>query len=694
MGKIISLFDNQDISQRASLGVNLAMALAEQSREKIVFVDLSMSENGTIEHLTGIKPEKSILDLMSVLENINETLIKGYIPFHSSGVAFIEGIPKSEASNLNPEKISEALKMLSKVFPYTLVLMPDDYGLNLSSICAVSNLILISVYPHMISLPNAKTFLGKLGEWHFPIQIAKGIYISIDSKNAIDRKKIADYLGIDIFGEVPYDMEGIITSINKGVAQITADPHSKFSIAIKQFAKSLLKNSIYIDTKSGPNISKTGPSKDEKEVKNNFDSLKLKIHRELLAEFGAKKIDIKEFSDKNKSAQIREMTRKTIQEIIARQEVSLSREERERIVNEIIDEALGLGCLEKFLKDTEVTEIMVNGPHEIYIEKKGKIYLSDEHFLSNDQLMTVIDRIVSPIGRRVDESSPIVDARLSDGSRVNAIIPPLSLVGPTLTIRKFSHKKLIVEDLIEFGALNNQMAEFLRICVQLRKNIVVSGGTGSGKTTLLNVISSFIPSDERIVTIEDSAELKLPQKHVVRLESRPPSIEGKGEVPIRRLVINALRMRPDRIVVGECRGGETLDMLQAMNTGHDGSMTTIHANSPKDGISRLTTMVIMAGTELPEKAIREQIASAVQIIVQLSRLSDGSRKIVDISEVAGIKNDAISLTGLFKYEQTAIKDGKVTGKFIALGNKPSFIDEIEVHGLKLDRSMFKEGVLI
>jgi len=306
--------------------------------------------------------------------------------------------------------------------------------------------------------------------------------------------------------------------------------------------------------------------------------------------------------------------------------------------------------------------------------------------------MTVIDRILAPIGRRVDESSPLVDARLQDGSRVNVIIPPLSLIGPTITIRKFVTRRLGIDDLVRLASITPDMVKFLEGCVKLRKNILISGGTGSGKTTLLNMVSSFIPSDERIVTIEDSAELRLKQRHVITLESKPPNIEGKGAIPIRRLVINALRMRPDRIIIGECRGAEALDMLQAMNTGHDGSLTTIHANSPKDAISRLTTMVIMAGTELPQKAILEQIASAINIIVQTARLSDGSRKIVKVTEVLGLDGDRINMQDLFYFEQKGLDEKrKVVGEFKKCGVLPSFFNEFEIHGIEMPESIFREG---
>ena len=356
---------------------------------------------------------------------------------------------------------------------------------------------------------------------------------------------------------------------------------------------------------------------------------------------------------------------------------------------EIFNEALRLGPLEDLLADDTVTEIMVNGPRQIYVERHGKLQLSDLEFLDDSSVMAIIERIVSPIGRRIDESQPYVDARLADGSRVNAIIPPLALTGPTLTIRKFAKRTLTVEDFIGFGTWTRNAAEFMKACVIMRKNIIVAGGTGSGKTTLLNLLSGFIPSDERIVTVEDAAELKLVQPHVVRLEARPPNIEGRGAVTIRDLVKNCLRMRPDRIIVGECRGGEALDMLQAMNTGHDGSLTTVHANSPRDVISRLETMVLMSGMELPSRAIREQIASAVDIIIHESRLSDGSRKVVAISEVTGLEGQNVVMQDIFTFRQSGVDEhGRVHGTFRPTGAVPTFFEHLKSRGLRLDPAMF------
>jgi pilus assembly protein CpaF len=384
--------------------------------------------------------------------------------------------------------------------------------------------------------------------------------------------------------------------------------------------------------------------------------------------------------------------RRQIEEIFGRvideEGLALTRAERVRMLEQITDEIIGLGPMEPLLRDETVTEIMVNGPRQVYIERNGRLELTNVVFQNDDHVMRIIDRIIAPIGRRIDESSPMVDARLTDGSRVNAIIPPLSLIGPVITVRKFSASPFTVDDLIRFGTSTPEMFDFLRACVEARLNIFVSGGTGSGKTTTLNVLSSFIPNDERIITVEDAAELQLRQEHVVTLESRPPNIEGRGAVPIRELVRNCLRMRPDRIIVGECRGGEALDMLQAMNTGHDGSMSTGHANSPRDMLARLETMVLMAGVDLPLRAIREQVSSAVDLIVHQSRLKDGTRRIVNITEVQGMEGDVIVMQDVFVFEQTGVVEGKIQGRLRPTGIRPKFVEKFEVMGIHLPRGLF------
>jgi pilus assembly protein CpaF len=388
-----------------------------------------------------------------------------------------------------------------------------------------------------------------------------------------------------------------------------------------------------------------------------------------------------------------ETTRKELEarllEAYASTRVNLPESARAELMRDVLNEFFGFGPIQPLLDDPTVTEVMVNGPSRVYIERQGKLQLTPIRFDDDDHVRRVIDRIILPLGRRVDMESPLVDARLPDGSRVNAMIPPVAIDGPSITIRKFSNKKLTVEDLIEFGSLTPQIAEFLKACVVSRMNIVVAGGTGSGKTTLLNVLSGFIPEDERIVTIEDAAELKLSQDHIVRMEAKKPNLDGKGEVTIRECVKNSLRMRPDRIVVGECRGGEALDMLQAMNTGHDGSLTTLHANSPRDAISRMETMSLMAGLDFPLKVIREQIASAVELIVQQTRLRDGSRKITQVTEVAGMEGETVVLQDIFKFTEEGLdKEGKVLGQMRPTGLRPIFTPKLEAAGFKLPPEIF------
>ncbi|GAP14992.1 Flp pilus assembly protein, ATPase CpaF [Longilinea arvoryzae] len=395
--------------------------------------------------------------------------------------------------------------------------------------------------------------------------------------------------------------------------------------------------------------------------------------------------------DISKSADVRRTIQELFEQILNEENIVLSRPERARMFEQIAAEILGFGPLQPLLDDESVTEIMVNGAKNIYVERKGKLFRVPLTFESNDHVMRIIERIVAPLGRRIDESSPYVDARLPDGSRVNAVIPPISLVGPVLTIRKFSKTPITVDQMVSFGSVTPEAVEFLEACVKSRVNIIISGGTGSGKTTLLNVLSGYIPSDERIVTIENAAELQLRQEHVVTLESRPPNIEGRGEVTIRALVVNALRMRPDRIIVGEIRDEAAIDMLQAMNTGHDGSMTTAHSNSPRDTLARLETMVLMAGMDLPVRAIREQVSSAINLVVHQARMRDGTRKIVNITEVTGMEGDIITMTDLFVFEQTGLENGKVQGRLRPTGLRPKFIETIEASGIHLPPSIFGIG---
>lgn len=414
-----------------------------------------------------------------------------------------------------------------------------------------------------------------------------------------------------------------------------------------------------------------------------FD-LKTRVQNKLLSELDPS-------MDITRTDEVRRTIQDLFEQILAEENIVLSRPERARLFEQIAAELLGFGPLQPLLEDDTITEIMVNGAKNIYIERKGKVHRVPVTFENNDHVMRIIDRIVAPLGRRIDESSPYVDARLPDGSRVNAVIPPISLVGPVLTIRKFSRNPITVEQLVQFGSVTQESMQFLKACVEARLNVVISGGTGSGKTTLLNILSGFIPSDERILTIENAAELQLRQEHVVTLESKPPNIEGRGEITIRQLVVNALRMRPDRIVVGEIRDEAALDMLQAMNTGHDGSMTTLHSNGPRDTLSRLETMTLMAGMDLPSKAIREQIASAVELICHQERMRDGTRKVTNITEVSGMEGEVITMTDIFVFEQNGVENGQIVGRLRPTGLRPKFMEKIETAGINLPPSIFGIG---
>ena len=428
-------------------------------------------------------------------------------------------------------------------------------------------------------------------------------------------------------------------------------------------------------------VKRTSPATGSRDA---FVDLKNRIQQKLIAELDPS-IDIQQ------SSEVRSTIQQMYETMLADEQIVLSRNEKRALFEQIVAEILGFGPLEKYLNIDGITEIMVNGPKQVYIERDGKLKRVNTSFDDDEHIMRIIDRIVAPLGRRIDEGSPMVDARLPDGSRVNAVIPPIAINGPTLTIRLFSKTPLTIENLIEFGSITQEAVEFLKACIVSRLNVVVSGGTGSGKTTLLNILSNFIPDDERIVTIENAAELQLRQEHVVTLESRPPNVEGRGTVSIRDLVINSLRMRPDRIVVGEVRGGEALDMLQAMNTGHDGSLTTAHANSPRDMLSRLETMVLMAGMDLPHRAVREQMAAAIDVIVHTERFRDGTRKVVSVSEIQGMEGDVITMSEIFRFEQSGFEDGKVIGRLRPTGLRPKFMPRIQEAGIMLPPSIFGIG---
>jgi pilus assembly protein CpaF len=547
---------------------------------------------------------------------------------------------------------------------------------------------------------------------HYPLKMVKVVLNRAESRGGVAWQEVRSALMCDIFGLLPSEGRSVGMSLNRGVPFVIDNPKSKLTEAFKKMAAGMTKQDIYIGSSGEERVRRAESSggsdfwekfgispqgvpssdvygKEQDEVA----ALKKKIHEKLVVRLHVEDLSPETLSNPKKAQELKKSAEKIVGDLLIEEKGALisSHEERSRIVREIVDEALGLGPLEDFLADPDVSDIMVNGVNETYIEKHGKLILTNKKFISEQQMRAIIDRIVAPLGRRIDESVPMVDARLPDGSRFNAIIPPLSLSGPMITIRKFGMERLEVNDLLDkHHSFNQAINDFIQACVFGRKNIIVSGGTGAGKTTLLNVISQFIPEGERIITIEDAAELRLKKSHWGRLESRPPNVEGRGQVTIRDLFVNSLRMRPDRIIIGECRGPEVLDMLQAMNTGHDGSMTTLHANSTRDVVVRMSSMILLSGIELPIRAINEMIASAIDIIVHVARFSDGSRKITGVTEVAGLEKDfQLDLRDVFVFEQKGRnEDGVILGEHIPTGYIPKCYEDMITRGINLDKTLF------
>jgi len=563
---------------------------------------------------------------------------------------------------------------------------------------------LVVTNPDLLILNHTKRFLDKLQTHLYPQQITKLIVNRAIEGNPYSVKFIEETLRRQVFSYLPEDEKAFAASIAKGVPYFLNFSKSSYSQNLINLNKILFeqgileKLSFWVAKMNRPNRKSEKEIqfgekrvKGPKKIQNPRSLFKSKVHLQLIEKLDLKKEQLDRNLSVEKKNELRDRSLKIVTEIMNQEDHPWkSRNEMRSLAKEILDEALALGPLEDLLSDPGVTEIMVNRSDQIYVEKDGHNKLMTTTFTNDSQLLAVIERIVNPLGRRIDEKTPYVDARLADGSRVHAIIPPLALDGPMLTIRKFPTKRLGPKDLINFKSVTPEMSDFLQACIEARLNVLISGGTGSGKTTLLNILSNFIPNGERILTVEDAAELQLNQPHVGRLETRPPNIEGTGAVTIRDLVKQTLRMKPDRIVVGEVRGGEALDMLQAMNTGHDGSMATIHSNTPTDCLSRLETLVMMAGMDLPIKAIRDQISSAVHLVVQQSRLSDGSRKVTYITEVVGMQGDKIITQDIFKFKQKGLDEKrKVIGGHSATGFMPSFISRIEAMGVKLPRGMFK-----
>lgn len=702
---------------KTTFAVNYAIATAVDVKSKVLLIDLDTKSVGDVQMLINLKPKRTLYDLGNHEGRMDANMMMGYVAPHPSGIHFMPAVMDADQTlELEPDKVARGLSTCMQYYHHIIVDLGSDIDATCVKVFELSTMILVVTMPELIVLHHTKRIIEKIQNLLFPPDMLKVVLNRFTQKKGILPQLVQNNLKKPILAVIPEDEVTAVTSMTKATPFVLSAARSEVTGSYFNLVRSIqstqMLDKLALVKKPSDAMSRLGgakkvaeaakkalaPSqvvfdrsqmKDEKPA-DEWSALKQRVHRNLIETMDLKKVDTETGNDPKKKALLREKTKTVVVELLDKEPHPFrSRDEIQRIVKEILDEALELGPIQDLLHDDSVNEIMVNRKDQIYVERGGKLVKTAATFSGTAQLLAVIERIVAPLGRRIDEKTPYVDARLPDGSRVHAIIPPLSIQGPMLTIRKFSKHRLGYKDLVKYGSMTEEMADFLRCCIEARLNIVISGGTGSGKTTLLNVLSSFIPPGERILTVEDSAELQLPQDHWGRLETRPANIEGKGEVSIRDLVRNTLRMRPDRIVVGECRAGEALDMLQAMNTGHDGSMTTVHSNSPRDAIARMETLVMMAGMDLPAKAIREQIASAVNLVVQQTRLSDGSRKVISITEIVGMQGDVVTMQEIFGFRRTGMdKNRKVIGKFVATGFIPKFIDELEQQGIKIPRGIF------
>jgi septum site-determining protein MinD len=694
-GHIISIIGGKGGVGKSQVAANLAFAFAAENRSKTLLLDFDKVASGDQNIITGIKFKKSIKDLSEFNGAMDPRSINMFVGQHKNGVHFI-GMPNDPnvSGSIDPEGLGKTLKALPNLYQTTII----DCGSELNDLALkaleYSTLIFLVVTPDLLAANQTKRVFSDLTTMLFPKEMMHIIVNQFQKGHPVTPETIGRQIGKPVFGVVAKDDQSCLRALSSSTPLYVIAKNSPFSQGITDIVRKLKQRNILaalekLQKPEGSAQKKTSNTPTIKGGKNPWLELKSRIHKSLVEEMDMKKQD-----DNDPKAKIilREKTKKLVVELLGKEDtkgVLNTREDMNQIVKEVLDEALGLGPLEDMLADKSISEIMVVGPDKIFYEQDGKVKMSDVIFTNNRQVLNVIERIVAPIGRRIDEKTPYVDARLQDGSRVHAIIPPCALDGGTITIRKFPENRLTYKDLVGFGSMTMNMADFLRISVEAHRNIVVSGGTGSGKTTLINMLGGFIPTNERIITCEDSAELDFPQEHVVRLETKPPSLEGDGAVDIRCLVKQTLRMRPDRIVVGECRGGETLDMLQAMNTGHDGSMTTVHSNTPRDCMSRLETLVQYSGVPISPRAIREMIASAVHMVIQQSRLEDGSRRIMNITEIGGMQGDIITLQDIFMFKQEGMsKQGKIIGKFMPTGFIPKFIENLEKKGYKVPRGLF------
>ena len=714
--KTITVFSNKGGVGKTFLSVNMAASLA-LSGQRVLLIDLDFQAGQDMARMLNLVPRYSMVSLLSQIEKIQDPAqLKKYVVSHSSGLDFLPAVLQlKQIGHITPDNIKLFFPKASEIYDYIIIDAGKSFSETLISVFDHSNLILLVVTPDVLAVYQIKWCLEVLQSLHFPFKMIKLILNRSESRGGVAWQEVRTALGCEIFGRVPSEGRTVGMALNRGVPCVIDSPKSKIAESIIRMANDLKNQDFFVHsteiarerTSEGfeqpgsfwkkfgivPQAIPSELGEAHAHLVDEVIALKKKIHEKLVERMHVEDLTPEVLSDAEKVQELKDAAQKIVGNLLIEEKGGMisSHEERISLIKEIVDEALGLGPLEEFLADPDVTDIMVNSRDELYIEKNGKLLYTNRKFVSEQQMRVIIDRIIAPLGRRIDESTPMVDARLPDGSRFNAIIPPLSLNGPMITIRKFGAERLGVTDLLErYNSFSKSMCDFLEAAVLSRRNIVVSGGTGAGKTTLLNVISQFIPDNERIITIEDAAELRLKKAHWGRLESRPPNVEGRGAVTIRELFINSLRMRPDRIIIGECRGPEVLDMLQAMNTGHDGSLTTIHANSTRDVLIRMSSMILLSGIELPVRAINEMIATAIDVIVHVTRLADGTRKLTGITEVVGLTEDfQLDLHDIFVFDQEGIdQDGRVQGEHRPTGYVPQCYYDFIRMGLKIDKNMF------
>jgi septum site-determining protein MinD len=714
MAKTITVFSNKGGVGKTFVAVNMAASLALKG-QRVLIVDMDFQAGQDMARMLNLAPRNSLVDYLTQSESEADTnIIKKFVIPHSSGLEFLPAVSHMrQVGHITPDNIKPFFKKISSLYDFIIIDAGSSFSETMITVLDCSNLILVVATPDILAVYQMKYCIELLQSLHYPLKMIKLVLNRAESRGGVAWQEVKEALTLDIFSLIPSDGKTVGMALNRGIPCVIDSPKTKVSESFMEIADNLRKEELYVQStevvrgRSSEGVKKQDPfwekfgvqpqsvsSNKFKAEEDEVIKLKKNIHHRLVERMDIRKITPEALADVNQAQKIKKTAENIVVELITEMAGMMisSHEERSRLVREIVNEALGLGPLEEFLADADVADIMVNNKDEIFVEKNGKIILTNKRFISNDQVRATIDRIIAPLGRRIDESTPMVDARLSDGSRINAIIPPLSLNGPMITIRKFAQERYTVEDLLtRFNTLNQPMADFLNACVIGRKNMIVSGGTGAGKTTLLNIISQFIPDNERIITIEDAAELRLVKSHWARLESRPPNIEGKGRITIRDLFTNTLRMRPDRIIIGECRGAEVLDMLQAMNTGHDGSLTTLHANSTRDVISRMSSMVLLSGIELPLRAIYEMVASAINIVTHVSRFSDGSRKITGVSEVTGKLIDGLpEMKDIFIFKHKGINsDGLVLGDYVPTGYVPKVYEDLVMRGMTLNKSIFE-----